>query len=285
MQTTFGAVALQPAFGLDQLPGETVAGETRQTQVGGAGNDAFLACRQRHERVRRRQHVVHRQQNLAVAADRPSFDRCDPRLFDAGAVDVVRQDVGGRDAAEIFVHETKFALHIPKERDRSAIQMGQVDAGAEDAPPGVFGVRDRLPAQHRDIGSGVEGRHIDADLHRIDGALVLGVQITRVAAQQVRRPAVPFDPHRPEIDKSLRVQRRQRRRRFRARQQHRVAQMRAAARMRQDVREQQALVDFQALLFLQREAGLGCELLAGRHQSRIGFGGLVRRGLRPGRTG
>ena len=134
--------------------------------------------------------------------------------------------------------------------------MRQVDAGAEDAAPGILGVLHRLPAQHRDVRSGIERRHIDADLHRIDRVLVLGIQVTRVAAQQMRRPAMPLNPHRPKIDEALRIQRRQRRRRLRARQQHRVAQMRAAARIGQNMRQQQALVDLQTRFVLQRPARL-----------------------------
>ena len=45
------------------------------------------------------------------------------RLFDARAVDVVRQDIGRGDTAQIFVDEAEFALQIPKKRDRSVIQM------------------------------------------------------------------------------------------------------------------------------------------------------------------
>ena len=41
------------------------------------------------------------------------------------------------------------------------IQMRQVDASAENTPPGVFGVLHRLPPQHRDFGPRIERRDID----------------------------------------------------------------------------------------------------------------------------
>ena len=99
-----------------------------------------------------RQHVVHGQQDLAMAADGKAVDRRDPWLFDAGAVHVVGQRVGPRHAAQEFMHEAEIALEEPDERDLAAIEMGQVDAGAEQAAAAIFGMLDLAAAQHRDVG-------------------------------------------------------------------------------------------------------------------------------------
>ncbi len=109
---------------MDRLAGDPVADEARQAQVGEAGDDPLLACRQRHEGVGASDHVVHAQQELAVAADGERVDRRDPELLDAAAVDVVGKQVGRRDAAEDLVDVAEVAAREPEDkescRDRGA---------------------------------------------------------------------------------------------------------------------------------------------------------------------
>src|SRR5262245_34282435 len=60
-QAAIGAVAYQLSFILNGLARDPVAGEARQAQICQTRDDTLLPRRQRHERVARRQHVVHGQ--------------------------------------------------------------------------------------------------------------------------------------------------------------------------------------------------------------------------------
>ena len=81
-QPPLGAGAVDAPLGEDRLARDAVADVARQAQVGRARDDAFLARRQRHVGVLGGDHLVHGQQDLAVAADGEAFDRGDPQLFD-----------------------------------------------------------------------------------------------------------------------------------------------------------------------------------------------------------
>src|SRR5258708_33885290 len=86
-----------------------------------------------------------------MAADGEAVDRGDPGLFDAVAAHVVRQRVGTRDAAQELVDEAEVALEKPHEWNAAAIEVGQIDAAADDAAPVVFRMIGLAAAYGRDL--------------------------------------------------------------------------------------------------------------------------------------
>src|SRR5262247_3402902 len=144
---------------LDRLPRDAVTGEARQAHVGRARNDALLARRQGQERAALGEHVIHHQQELAVAADGKGLDRRDPRLLDAPPAELVgRRVVGAGEPAVDLVDVAEIALEIPEERNAAVIEMGEIDAGAEHPPPLVFRMLDHRTAHDRYLARAVEQR-------------------------------------------------------------------------------------------------------------------------------
>ena len=90
MRRPFRRVAIEAAAVEDGLARDAVAGEAPQPQIGGPGNDALLARRQRHIGIARRKHIIERQQELAAAADGEAVDDADPRFLDRAAGEFVR---------------------------------------------------------------------------------------------------------------------------------------------------------------------------------------------------
>src|SRR5438105_14970478 len=91
-------------------------------------NDAFLARRQREVGILRREDVVHREQDLAVAADCEALHRRDPELLEGL---LFGRTVGRGEPAVNLVDETQVADQIPQKADLPLIEMREVDAGAE----------------------------------------------------------------------------------------------------------------------------------------------------------
>ena len=110
----------------DRLPRQPVADEARQPQVRGAGDDPLLARGQVEPAAARGDHVVDHVQQLAGAADRVGLDRRDPELLDL---------VGPAQPAEDLVDVAEVARHEEQERHLALVEPGQVEAGAEHAPP------------------------------------------------------------------------------------------------------------------------------------------------------
>ena len=138
-----------------------------------------------------------------MAADGKALDRGDPRFFDCGAVHVVGQQFGPRHAAEEFVHEAEVAPEEPDERNLAAIEMGQIDAGAEQFFAAIFGMLDLAAAQHGDVGLGIEYGDVDRGLHGIEGGVVLGIEEALVLRRNDHGLAVPLDQNLAEIDAAV----------------------------------------------------------------------------------
>ena len=146
------------------------------------------------------------------------------------------------------MHEAELALQKPDERNLAAIEVGQIDAAAEDAAAAIFGMVDDTAAQNRDIARGIEGRDVDADLHGIDRGLILGVEETRVRHDQVDGAAMTLQANGAKVEHSLGREGRECIRRARVRQQHRMAQVKPGAVLAEDVRDQDPLVDLETIL-------------------------------------
>ena len=147
------------------------------------------------------EHVVHHQQQLAMAADGERLHRGDPRLLDALAAEFVgRRVVGEREPAIDLVHVTQVALQVPDERDPAVIEVGEIDAGAEHAAPLVLRMLDHRAAHDRDLGRGVEQRQVDADLRAVERGLVLGVEEARIVLGHHRGLAGAMHRRAVELD-------------------------------------------------------------------------------------
>src|ERR1700677_2049479 len=112
--------------------------EPRQTQIGRARNESFLAGRKVEVGTGFRKHAIHDAQELTTAADGEGFDCRDPRLLDVILVlFVVRFRTPM--AAIDFMKQCQFASNkkIGK-RNLSVVEMREVDAGVENTAAGVF---------------------------------------------------------------------------------------------------------------------------------------------------
>ncbi len=251
---------------MDELPGEPIANEARQAQICGAGNDAFLARRQRHIGVGRRDDVVHDEQRLAVTADCKIVEGGDPGLLNARPVDVVRQGVRACDAAEHLVHIAEVALYVPDEGYLAAIEVGQVDAGAENAPAVIFGMIDLAAADDGDFCRRIKDRDVDCNLHLVQRRPILGVQVARIGGGEIGRDAAALDPHRPEFDYALDDESLKMLLGIGPRQQHGVTEMQSAPFATENMREQEALIDLQPVLVALKRASLPPDFGARRRQ-------------------
>src|SRR5262245_20241790 len=268
-QAAFRAVAFEPPVVLDRLPRDAVAGEARQAHVGGARNNALLARGQGQERAALGEHVVHHQQELAVAADGKGLDRGDPRLLDAPPAELVgRRVVGAGEPAIDLVDVAEVALEVPEERDAAMIEMGEIDAGAEHATSLVFRMLDDGAAHDRDFARAVEQREIDADLRTVERGLILGVEKAGIVLRHHRGLAGALDRGARELDDAVALELRQQVLRFRPRQQHGMAEMPPAALAAEHRGQKRALVDLEPALVALQYAVLGGDLLLGRDQPR-----------------
>ncbi len=266
-EAALGAVAVEAALHQDRLAREALAGEAREAQIGGAGDDALLARRQGHVGIARRHDVVHGEQHLAAAADREAIDRGDPRLLDRAARDLVGALVRLGDAAHELVDDAHVALQEPHERDLAAIEMGQVDAGVEDAPAAPFRMLHLGAAQHRDVARAIERRHIDRAFERIERGLVLGVEEARVRHRHMDGAGAPLDQRRAEIEPARGRELARALDRFRARQQHGVAEMGARLGVGEDGGQENSVVDFDSVFLALDLPVLAYQLGARRRQA------------------
>ena len=99
-----------------------------------------------------------------MAADGERIDGRDPQFFDAAAVHVVGHAVRRGDAAQELVHVAEVADQEPEEGNLAEIEMGEIDAGAENALAAIFLVVDRDAAHDGDVGRSIERRDIDGEL-------------------------------------------------------------------------------------------------------------------------
>ncbi len=152
-------------------------------------------------------------------------------------------------AAIDLVQQSQLALDEElDERNLAVIEMREVDAGVEDAPAGVFGMRDRAAAQDADLDGVVEQNEVDRGLQSGRRSIVLGVEEFGVGQGDVADLADPFDLGRAEVQKSAAAELGQTLQRLALRLEHRVDQMHADALVGQKLRDEQALVEFEAFL-------------------------------------
>ena len=159
------------AVGEDRLARAAIADEARQPQVRGAGDDPLVAGGQRAAAALLGEDVVDAQQQLAAAADRERLRRGDPQLLRLRLAE----------AAVDLVHEPEVADREEQVGDLAAVEVGEVQARAEDPPAGVARMLDDAAAQHRDLHLRVADQQVDAGLQRPGGRVVLGVEVARVA--------------------------------------------------------------------------------------------------------
>src|SRR4029453_16649409 len=112
--------------------------------------------------------------------------------------------------------------HIPcqeevDQRDLAVVQVGQVDARVEDAPPSVLGVLDDLAAQYANFDPRVEQDQVGADLQTRHDRVILGVEKARVTVQQIADIAAPLDGDGADLDSASAPELRQQRLGFRPR--------------------------------------------------------------------
>ena len=158
-----------------------------------------------------------------------------------------------RDPAELALE------HELEQRDLALIEVGEIDARAEDAPARVLRVGGGRAAQHTDADGVVEQHEIDGHLERRDRDVVLRVEMGVVLDRHVADFAVAVDPDRAEVGLAVPpevVQQRERRRRG---LRHRVQEMEARALVREDVGDEHALVDLESRLVLLRQLALGVD--------------------------
>ena len=214
--------------------------------------------------------VVDGQQQLAAAADRERLRRRDPQLLRLRLAE----------AAVDLVHEAEVADREEQVGDLAAVEVGEVQPGAEDAPPGVARVLDDAAAQHRDLDLRVErsARSMPAS----NGPVVVSSSALRwrgLRSSTVPTLPVARDRRGAEVDVAgalelvLVVERELRR------AQHHVDQVAAGVRVGQHVAEQLALRDLVALLVLLEALALALDLRAARRRGR----GRARRRRRRGR--
>src|SRR5262249_55014428 len=162
------------------------------------------------ERTALGEHVIHHQQDLAMAADGEGLDCGDPRLLDGVAAELVRRRVVGKGKSAIdFVDVAEIALEIPNEWNAPVIEMSEVDAGAENAAAFVFRMLDDGAAHDGDFASPVEQREIDADLRGVERCLIFGVEKSRIVLRYHRRLAAAVNRRAAELDPALALELRQ----------------------------------------------------------------------------
>ena len=182
--------------GQDRLAGGAVPDEPGQPQVGGAGDDPFLAGRQEQPRPADGDHVVHDVQQLAGPADRVPLHRGDPQLLG-------RRALPAGDPAVDLVHVAEVAHQVEQEVDPPEVQAGEVDARPEHAHAGVARVLDHAAADHADLDLRVEQDQVDRGARsgrasgrpRRSGAA--GCVSSRIAG-----PAAAGDSHRAEVHRA-----------------------------------------------------------------------------------
>ena len=136
--------------------------------------------------------VVDGQQQLAAAADRVRLRGGDPQLLGLRPRLSPRIDL---------VHEPEVADREEQVGDLAAVEVGEVQAGAEDAPAGVARVLDDAAAQHADLDRGSSRTRSIAASSGPVRRVVLGVEVARVAQlDRCRRCRRALDGRGAEVD-------------------------------------------------------------------------------------
>jgi hypothetical protein len=113
--------------------------------------------------------VVDDVQQLAGAADRVGLGRGDPELL-GGLLERPGVGLGTGEPALDLADVAQVADEVEEIGDQAAVQVGEVDPGAEDPPSRVAGVVDDAAAQHADLDLGVEQDESSATSRRATAA-------------------------------------------------------------------------------------------------------------------
>ena len=179
------------------------------------------------------------------------------------------------EAAVDLVDEAEIPDREEQVGDLAAVEVGEVQAGAEDAPIRVARVVDRSAPQDRDLDLRVEEDEVDRGFQRAGRRVVLGVEVARVSELDRADVAASGDGGGAEvgvpgalvvglvIERSLR------------RAQHHVDQVPARVRVGEDVAEQLALRDLVALFVLLEALALALDHVAGGCEAGHELGRLV----------
>ena len=173
-------------------------------------------------------------------------------------LDVVGKGVRRGEAAEDLVDPAEVAPQVPEERDAAAIEVRQVDPGAEDRAAGVARVVHRAAAHGGDRARAVEDRHVHRGFHAVEGGVVLGVEEAgiRGGEEHGRQVARSLQPRGAEVEAAVPCEACGELGAFGAGQQGGVAEMEAGAGVAEHVGEEDALVDLDAVLVALVESGL-----------------------------
>ncbi len=201
-----------------------------------------------------------------MAADGETLDGGDPRLFERLAAHIVGRNLRVGETAINLVHVAEIALDIPEKRNPPPIEMGQIDAGAEDAAVPVSRMLNPSAAQHDDAGRTIEQREVDAGRHGGQRRLILRVQVARIAHRDDAGLAVSCDRRASEVDDAVAGERGHELDGLAERQQHGMAEMAAVSLGGEHGGEEQALVDLHPVLVAQREPAFRLHLLRARHE-------------------
>ncbi len=130
---------------------------------------------------------------------------------------------------------------------------------------------DRSAAEDDDVGGVIEQRKVNADLHRVQRALVLGVEKAGMDVGDDARP--PAAPHRRafEFDDAISLEPVQQFKGFRPRQQHGMAEVTAGGLVRQNRGNEQALINFHSAAIALEAPVFSGEIRCSGRQSRHGL--------------
>ena len=178
--------------------------------------------------------------------------------------------------AEHLVDETEVSHGEEQVGDLAAVEMREVQAGAEDPLAGVARVLDDAAAQDADLDRRVEQDEVDRRFERAGGGVVLGVEVARVAQLDGADVAGSRDGRGPEIDAARSASNSAwcSSASF-GRAQHHVDQVTAGLRVGEDVAEQLALRDLVAVLVLLQPLALVVDDQPPRRQPGDALGGGV----------
>ncbi len=185
---------------------------------------------------------------LGTPADGEAIDQREPGLLcprRGHAIGLRTRRNAALDLAEVSELASQQEID---QRDLAVVQVGQVDAGAEDPPARVLRMGHRRSAQHADADFIVEQREVDAGLQGLDRLVILGVEVLEVAQRQPCGAALALDHYLAEVRGASGAEAGQRRHRPAGRPQHRLDQVGPGAPVAQDGAEEDSLAELVSLL-------------------------------------
>src|SRR3984885_13283913 len=196
----FRRIGMEDAFVEDALARKLAAHEPREAQVGGTGDEAFLAGGQTEISPLLGEHAVHDAKKLATAADGKGFDSRDPWLL---GIILVLLVVGFRSpmAAIHLVQQAELALDEEMhERYLAVIEVREIDPRIEDAAAPVFRMLDGTAAQYAHFDGVVEQDEINGGFQGRARAIILGIEEFGVEQGDIAHFAFALGPRLAEID-------------------------------------------------------------------------------------